>query len=91
MIGNKRLLIFAGVFLFVGLASYARAQERARAEIKNAEGKSVGTAGLRQTKGGVVIALRLTALPPGLQAVHIHSAGKCEAPGFTAPAGISIR
>jgi len=28
MIGKKRLLIFAGVFLFVGLASYARAQER---------------------------------------------------------------
>jgi len=87
MIGKKRLLIFAGVFLFVGLASYARAQERARAEIKNAEGKSVGTAGLRQTKGGVVIALRLTALPPGLHAVHIHPAGKCEAPGFTSAGG----
>lgn len=87
MIGKKRLLIFAGVFLFVGLASYARAQERARAEIKNAEGKSLGTAGLRQTKGGVVIALRLTALPPGLHAVHIHSAGKCEAPGFTSAGG----
>lgn len=34
-----------------------------------------------------VIALRLTALPPGLHAVHIHSAGKCEAPGFTSAGG----
>jgi len=34
-----------------------------------------------------VIALRLTALPPGLHAVHIHSARKCEAPGFTSAGG----
>jgi Cu-Zn family superoxide dismutase len=82
MISKKGLLIFAGVFLFFGMASYARAQERARVEIKNVEGKTVGTADLRQTKGGVVIVLRLTALPPGLHAVHIHSVGKCEAPAF---------
>ena len=45
------------------------------------------THGLRQTKGGVVIALRLTALPRGLHAVHIHSTGKCEAPSFTSAGG----
>jgi Cu-Zn family superoxide dismutase len=82
MISKKCSVLFVAGFLFVGVASQAGAQERASAEIKNAEGKSVGTADLRQTKGGVVIALRLSGLPPGLHAVHIHSVGKCEGPAF---------
>jgi len=69
-------------FCSQGSPSTARAQERARAELKNAEGKSVGTADLRQTEKGTVIALRLTGLPPGLHAVHIHVVGKCGAPTF---------
>jgi Cu/Zn superoxide dismutase len=80
--GKNSLFMLVIVFLLVVPHSAVIAQERARAELKNAEGKAVGTADLRQTKEGVVIALRLTGLPPGLHAVHIHSVGKCEAPTF---------
>jgi Cu-Zn family superoxide dismutase len=87
MISKNRLIIFAAIIFSVGLASYAMAQERAEAELKNASGKTVGTAEFRQTKEGVVLALRLNSLPPGLHAVHIHSVGKCEAPAFTSAGG----
>jgi superoxide dismutase, Cu-Zn family len=80
--GKNSLFMLVIVFLLVVPHSAVIAQERARAELKNAEGKAVGTSDLRQTKEGVVIALRLTGLPPGLHAVHIHSVGKCEASTF---------
>ncbi len=41
------------LFLLIHTAN-AGAQNQARADIKNAEGKSVGTASLRETKDGVV-------------------------------------
>jgi superoxide dismutase, Cu-Zn family len=87
MFRSNRLILLTAVLFFVGFASRAIAQERARAELKNADGKNVGTAEFRDTKQGVLISLRLTALPPGLHAVHIHTAGKCEAPAFTSAGG----
>jgi len=87
MIGKKRLINSAAAIFFVGLASYAMAQERAKAERKYSSGKAVGTAEFRETKECGVLALRLNALPPGLHAVHIHSVGKCEAPAFTSAGG----
>jgi len=83
MIGKNTLFVMALFFIGLSLPSTSVAQERARADLKNGEGKPVGTADLRQTKEGVLITLRLTALPPGLHAVHIHAAGKCEGPAFT--------
>lgn len=87
MISKTRLIISATSIFFVGLTSHAMAQERARAELKNANGQTIGMAEFRETKEGVVLALRLSSLPPGLHAVHIHSAGKCEAPAFTSAGG----
>ena len=46
------VMALAGIlFLLIHTAS-AGAQNQARADIKNAEGKSVGTASLRETKEG---------------------------------------
>ncbi len=59
----------------------------AKAELKNAQGQSVGTATLRPAKGGVRVSLRLKDLPPGVHAIHIHEAGKCEPPAFTTAGG----
>lgn len=89
MIANKmRASILAGVMgLWLGLISPAQAQERAHAEIKNTNGKTVGTAALRQTKEGVAILIQVTDLPQGLHAVHVHSNGKCEAPTFASAGG----
>jgi Cu/Zn superoxide dismutase len=89
MIANKmRASILAGVMgLWLAMISTAHAQERAHAEIKNANGKTVGTVALRQTKEGVTILIQVTDLPQGLHAVHVHSTGKCEAPAFTSAGG----
>ena len=65
------------------LTANAGAQNQARADIKNAEGKTLGTASLREIKDGVVLTVNVEGLPQGLHAVHIHSVGKCEAPAFT--------
>jgi len=59
----------------------------AQAELKDAQGKVVATAKLKQMKTGVRVSLAATALPPGVHAFHIHAVGKCEPPGFTSAGG----
>ena len=70
------------LFLWIHSAS-AGTQNQAHADIKNAEGTSVGTASLRETKDGVLMTVNVKGLPQGLHAVHFHSVGKCEGPAFT--------
>ena len=62
---------------------------RASAELKDKDGKTIGTATLREQSGGVLLLVRVEpkGLTPGLDAVHIHAVGKCDAPGFTSAAG----
>jgi Cu-Zn family superoxide dismutase len=77
------LMPLAGILFLLIHALSAHAQNQARADIKNAEGKSVGTAFLRETKDGVLMTVNVDGLPEGLHAVHVHSVGKCEGPAFT--------
>ena len=77
------LMFLTGIlFLLIDTAS-VYSQSQAHADIKNAEGKTIGTASLRDTKDGVLMTIDIKGLPEGLHAVHIHSVGKCEAPAFT--------
>jgi superoxide dismutase, Cu-Zn family len=79
MARKLHVVALAGIlFLLIHTAS-AYAQNQARADIQNAEGKSIGTASLRETKDGVVMTVNVKGLPQGLHAVHFHSVGKCEA------------
>ena len=59
----------------------------AHADLKNADGKDVGRANFRQNKEGVIITVRVENLAPGLHAVHLHAAGKCEGPKFASAGG----
>ena len=68
--------------LSIPMAS-AQAQDQGHAIIKNAEGKTIGTASIRDTKDGVLLTVNVRGLPAGLHAVHVHSVGKCEGPAFT--------
>ena len=71
------LLIFV-----LSLSSAAKTQ----VEIKDAQGKSVGTITLSESgtgsKGGVKLAGKLHDLPAGQHAIHIHQNAKCDGPDF---------
>ena len=46
----------------------------------NANGESVGEVELSQTPHGTLLHAKLTGLPPGAHAFHVHTVGKCEPP-----------
>ncbi|HWR52915.1 MAG TPA: superoxide dismutase family protein [Bryobacteraceae bacterium] len=59
----------------------------AKAELKDAQGNTVGTASFRPAGQGVRMAVSAKGLPPGGHAIHIHETGKCEAPDFKSAGG----
>jgi Cu-Zn family superoxide dismutase len=85
---NKGIVAFA-LLAFFATANLAQGAEPAgaTAELKDKDGKTVGTATLREAATGVVIQVQVKGLTPGLHAVHVHAAGKCEGPGFTTAGG----
>jgi Cu-Zn family superoxide dismutase len=68
-------------------AAFAAPAGPAKATLKDAQGKEVGSAVIKSAAAGVQVSLNLKDLPPGAHAIHIHSVGKCEAPGFTTAGG----
>jgi superoxide dismutase, Cu-Zn family len=77
------VVALAGILFLLIYTANAGAQNQARADIKDAEGKSIGSGSLRETKDGAVMTVNVKGLPQGLHAVHVHSVGKCEGPAFT--------
>jgi len=79
--------------VMVGLAAaYASAQApatapTAKATLKDAQGKTLGEATLRESPAGVLVKLDLQGVPPGTHAFHIHTVGKCDAPDFMTAGG----
>ena len=61
------------------LGGVAEAQT-ARAELKDAGGKTVGEATLEQRDEDVRIVAHFTGVPPGTYAFHLHDIGQCEPP-----------
>jgi len=55
---------------------------KTKVELKDAQGKPVGSITLWQQGPGVALQLRLHDLPPGEHAIHFHQNSKCEAPDF---------
>jgi Cu-Zn family superoxide dismutase len=67
--------------------SAAQAKAQLQVELKDAQGKSVGTASLWQKGPGVGIELHLHDLPPGEHGIHFHQVPKCEGPDFKSAGG----
>jgi Cu-Zn family superoxide dismutase len=57
------------------------------AELRGPGGESVGSAVLREEDGKVRIVVQASGLAPGRHGVHVHTAGRCEPPGFQTAGG----
>ena len=55
----------------------------ATALLRDAAGRTVGTANASQTSGGIKISIEGTSLPSGPHGVHLHANGSCIPPDFT--------
>jgi superoxide dismutase, Cu-Zn family len=64
--------------------SFPAAAQVAKAELKDADGKVVGSADLIQGGDGVLIRLSIKGLPASDLAFHVHAVGVCEPPFLTA-------
>jgi Cu-Zn family superoxide dismutase len=71
------------VLAAVSIAAPALATDPpATATLRDAGGKTVGTATLSPAEGGVRIVVTVTGVSPGLHGFHVHAVGKCEGPDF---------
>ena len=76
------LIALTVVLALTALPSAAKAKIIRQLELKDAQGKSVGTVSLWQQKSGVGIEVHLHDLPPGEHAIHFHQTPKCDGPDF---------
>ena len=80
---TQRLLLLA--LLVVALASASSA--KILVQLRDAQGKVVGTAILWESGPGIGMELNLENLPPGVHAIHFHQNAKCDAPDFKSAGG----
>lgn len=83
----KTFLVCSAVLLVTGTAFAGGKAMKAQADIKDAAGKSIGSATLTEQKGGVEVMLKVSGLPPGQHGFHIHETGKCTPPDFKSAGG----
>jgi superoxide dismutase, Cu-Zn family len=60
---------------------------KTKVELKDAQGKDVGSVVIWDVGSGVALQLNLHDLPPGEHAIHFHQVPKCEAPDFKSAGG----
>jgi Cu-Zn family superoxide dismutase len=75
------------VVLFASLPILATAAPTATATLRDAAGKTVGTATLTPAQGGVKVSVTVSGVTPGPHGFHVHAVGKCEGPDFKSAGG----
>ncbi len=78
------IAVFLPIFFALSIAALAAAGPKTTVELKDAQGKSVGTAMLwsKAAVPGVFMKLNLHDLPPGEHALHFHGKAQCDPPDF---------
>src|SRR5664279_2870005 len=85
---TQKYLTGMAALLLAGTISVAGADRKsATAELKDAKGQTVGHVTFKEGKKAVTISAKVTNLAPGAHAIHVHTAGKCEAPDFKTAGG----
>ncbi|SMC83745.1 superoxide dismutase family protein [Novosphingobium sp. B1] len=59
----------------------------AEASLQNSTGAPVGKASIEQRGAELALVVNVKGLSPGPHGIHLHTTGKCEAPGFTTAGG----
>ena len=79
---TKKLLFVSAAFCLLAGSIALYAAMKAKADLVDAKGASVGTAVFTQKAKGVELDLNVSGLTPGQHGFHIHNVGKCDAPDF---------
>jgi superoxide dismutase, Cu-Zn family len=74
---SRHILFCMGLILAIPTA---QAADSAKAELRGADGKAIGSVTLGDTAKGVLLTLALKGAPAGVHAFHVHEVGKCEPP-----------
>jgi superoxide dismutase, Cu-Zn family len=80
---NRLVYLTFGLLLALTLPLAAKT----KVELKDAQGKSVGSVVIWDSGAGVALELHLHDLTPGEHAIHFHQVPKCEAPDFKSAGG----
>ncbi len=83
--GTRRVAALAIAIILLG-GGGAKAQQAAKAEMKNRTGKAVGEVTVTETPNGVLLHAKFDGLPPGVHGFHVHAVGRCDPP-FTSAGG----
>jgi Cu-Zn family superoxide dismutase len=83
----KRLHYFAFAAFLLLLVAPLPSVAKTKVELKDAQGKSVGSILIWDQGSGVALQLNLHDLTPGEHAIHFHQVPKCEGPDFKSAGG----
>lgn len=59
----------------------------ATAPIADADGENIGLASIVEADGAVALNVSLSSMPSGEKALHLHTTGACDGPGFKSAGG----
>lgn len=85
----RAAMLFAGFAVIGASGAYAEGGGKtvAQAKLQDAQGRDAGTVTLSQGKDMLHGSVSVTGISPGSHGLHIHTTGKCDAPGFTTAGG----
>lgn len=92
-----RMVMLAGATMVLGLSACARDAAQtgepmaggttATATLRTATGAEAGRATATEVAGGIRFTVDAMGLPPGTHGFHVHTTGRCDAPGFETAGG----